>query len=182
MRRESFPVPGSVPLRARIFAEDLMKGCRQIFDTFPDRRRRQECDGRPLEVVVLPITIPVDPAGSVVLRPDAPGPDSVRRPARLEVARAADTASPYPFAIGFALEEGAMSIPGVRRAGAGSPDPLPVAEMTFALCGRGAAVSGFGPDGRRLDLDLDEDTARQLATALHLTIGMKLAKAERGWT
>ena len=39
------------------------------------------------------------------------------------------------------------------------------------------AVAGYDSDGQLADLDVDETTARALAVALLITIGVKLTKA-----
>ena len=139
---------------AAIFADDLLRGCAELFTVFGG------------DVLTLPISIPIDEEGVVLLQPRGPL-RADRVPASMTVTR------PTPGACGIHIERadgGAMVIPGLGEA--------PLAELTFLVTAEGIDI---GP-GR---LAVDETTARALATALLITIRTKLAKAEhRGpmWT
>jgi hypothetical protein len=152
------------PLPAAVFADDLRKGCQDLFAVL----------GAPGDArLSLPITIPIDEGGQVLLRPEGPL-DAPRVPATLDVTR------PSEEIFGIRIERrdrGSLRIPGLHDARAGAPRD---AELTLLACDvtkRGLAISGFGPDGPPVPLAFDETTARALATALLITIGMKLAKA-----
>lgn len=131
---------------AAAFADDLLRGCSELFDAY----------GRyPLQ---LPITIPIDEHGVVLLQPGGPL-EAPRVPATLTVNRH----GPDICALRIARTDGGgMVIPGL------GDDPLPALEV---VVNRQGLDIGPGP------LPVDEQVAGALATALLLTIGMKLTKA-----
>jgi hypothetical protein len=174
-----FPEPEQARLQAGIFASDLLAKCQEVFEVFAPRREPGEVNGVPVELVRLPITIPVNDSGLVLL-----GPPTIlehKRPATMEVVRVSDRRSPYRFGIHLLPLDGEpLLIPGVNPAGRLDQPPLPLHALSFALAGTGFAVVGFGPDGEPAPVSPSEDTARELANALLLSLGLKLVKAERG--
>lgn len=184
MRSSSFPDPQKVPLHAAIFASDLQSKSAELFEVFGARSVPEEVNGAPSRVLRLPITIPVDEDGIVLLGPA--NLDCAKRPATLELVtfdagRRRRRGLHYRYGIGFAPRNGApLHIPGVNATGLETDPPLPVHELTFAVTDKGFATVGYGADGAPLDLRLTENTAGLLATALIITLGVKLAKAERG--
>jgi hypothetical protein len=146
------------PRWAWVFVDDLMRGCRDLVAVY----------GGP--VVTLPITIPVDPAGLVLLRPQGPL-DAPRMPARLDVHALADGS----FGIRIEREGRApMIIPGVLDAGRRDAVEASITALRVVVTRRGLDITAEpGP------VRFDEQAARALATALLITIGMKLAKAHR---
>ncbi|HUP69094.1 MAG TPA: hypothetical protein VM142_04685 [Acidimicrobiales bacterium] len=134
---------------ASIFAEDLLRGCSDLYTVFGG------------DVLNLPISIPIDERAVVLLQPRGPL-EAPRVPATMTVTRPASGA--YGVNI-RRIDEGPMIIPGL--------DDLPLTDLTFLLTVEGLEI---GPG----ELPLDETTARALANALLITIGMKLAKAGHG--
>lgn len=112
------------------------------------------------EVLTLSISIPIDPQGVVLLQPQGPL-DAPRVPAIMTVAR--PTAGAYDIKI-ERVDGGTMLIPGLGDA------PLPA--LMFRITSLGLDI-GPGP------LPMNETTARALATALLITMGMKITKAGR---
>lgn len=105
----------------------------------------------------LAISIPIDEDGTVLLQPQGPL-EAPRVPASMAMTR------PGAGRYGIVIERtdrGPMVIPGLG----GSP----LASLEFVVSGEGLEI-GPGP------LAVDEATARSLATALLITIGMKLTK------
>lgn len=179
MRPASFPDPKRTPLQAGIFASDLLKQAAQLFDVFAARRTTETVGDTACDVIRLPITIPFGDDGLVLLGPA--NLDSAKKPGTLELVRPQGRKPAYRFGIGLALLGGEpLPIPGLNRSGQETDPPRPVHELTFALSDRGFAVAGFGPDGVPLELAPSENTACLLATALVITLGVKLTKAERG--
>lgn len=131
---------------AAIFAEDLLRGCSDLFGVFGG------------DVLALPISIPIDEQGVVLLQPQGPL-DAPRVPASMTVTR--PSAGSYGIRI-ERVDNGPMVIPGLGAA--------PLATLTFLVTPQGLDI-GPGP------LSVDETTARALATALLVTLGMKLRKA-----
>lgn len=133
---------------AAIFAEDLLRGCSDLFAVFGG------------ETLALPISIPIDEHGVVLLQPQGPL-EAPRVPASMTVTR--PIRDEYAIRI-ERVDEGPMVVPGLGE--------TPLAVLSFLVSRQGLEI-GPGP------LPLDEDTARALATALLITIGMKLTKAGR---
>ena len=107
----------------------------------------------------LPISIPVDRDGTVLLQPAGPL-DAPRMPATLVVSR------PEAAAYGYRIERtdgGPLVIPGFG-------DSRPALRCN---------VTPAGLDIIPPPPDLTEDTARSVATALLITIQMKLTKARQ---
>ena len=140
---------------AAIFADDLLRGCEDLYGVFGG------------DVLTLPISIPIGEDGLVLLQPQGPL-DAPRVPATMTVARAPDAAG---FHIRIERRDGGpMRIPGF----AGDPA---LGALAFALTPDGLTIDGFDPSGQPVPLAFTEDTARALANALLITIGMKLIKA-----
>jgi hypothetical protein len=152
-----FPAGESSVLRRRapdrrwaaIFADDLLRGCSELFAVFGG------------DVLTLSISIPIDEQGVVLLQPQGPL-DAPRVPASMTVSR--PTAGTFDIRIQRA-DDGPMVIPGLGE--------VPLAALAFLVTRQGLDI-GPGP------LPVDETTARALATALLITIGMKLTKAQHG--
>lgn len=106
----------------------------------------------------LAISIPIDEDGTVLLQPQGPL-EAPRVPASMAVAR--PDAGSYRIVIERS-DRGTMVIPGLGDA--------PLTSLEFVVSADGLEI-GPGP------LPVDEATARALATALLITIGMKLTKA-----
>lgn len=134
---------------AAIFADDLLKGGDNLMAVF----------GRERLAKGLAISIPIDAEGVVLLQPAGPL-DAPRVAATLVVSR------PEAEAYGIRIERadgGPLVIPGFgdeRR------------ELTCNVNARGLDIVPPPPE-------LTEDTARALATALLITIQMKLVKAQQ---
>lgn len=172
-------------LLAAIFATDLVAAAGRVHATMPERVVVETIGGQEASAVTLPITIPVDPHGVVVLSTghvDAP-----RHPAQLVVVlfpapptrRRARGPGNLRYRAGFELSRPAgelLRIPGIRS----GPGLAEMGSVAVGVSDRGMAVKGRSLQGGPLDLDLDEATAGLLATALLITVGVKLAKAERG--
>jgi hypothetical protein len=163
------------------------------------------------DLLTLPISVPFDEDGVVVLSSAPPKPDAPRVPAELELLRGSP---PTRYRFGLALaraDRRPLLVPGITAPD--DPDLLPLTLLTFAVAdgtgrsghagrtgrsghagrtgrsghagrtgrsghaGRGMAVAGYDSDGQLADLDVDETTARALAVALLITIGVKLTKA-----
>ncbi|MDQ3978436.1 MAG: hypothetical protein M3314_02640 [Actinomycetota bacterium] len=159
------------PLWAEPFAEDLRRACTQAFDAFG----RPE-PGTPL---TLPISVPFDEHGVVVLSSAPPKPDAPRVPAELELVAGSPPSTPYRFGLALGrVDREPLLVPGLTRAEAqATGEPVPLTLLTFALTDRGIAIAGYDADSRVAPLALDETTARALAIALLITIGVKLRKA-----
>jgi hypothetical protein len=141
------------PRWAAIFAEDLLGGCDQLYRVFEG------------DVLALPISIPMDERGLVVLLPGAPPLDAPRVPSVMTVTR------PSAGVYGIRIERTdgqPLRVPGVN-------DQEPLSGLSFVVDGRGLAITDQGAP-----LRVDEHTARALANALLITIGMKLRKATDG--
>lgn len=111
------------------------------------------------EELSLAISIPIDESGVVLLQPQGPL-EAPRVPASMKVTR------PAGGSYGIVIERadgGPMVIPGLGESA--------LASLTFVIAASGLEI-GPGP------LPVDEATARALATALLITIGMKLTKAQ----
>ena len=167
--RGCLPDPTSARLWAEPFAEDLCRACTRAIDAFAHH------DGTEGAVVSLPISVPFDEHGVVVLSSAPPKPDAPRVPAELEViAGSASTA--YRFGLALArVDRRPLLVPGLTAPA--SSQPLPLSLLTFAVSARGMAIGGYDADGHLAELQLDETTARALAVALLITIGVKLTKA-----
>jgi len=109
-------------------------------------------------VLNLTISIPIDEQGIVLLQPSGPL-DAPRIPAFMTVTR--PTGDAYGVRIERA-DHGPLVIPGLGE--------RPLAALTFRITSQGLEI---GPE----PLPVNETTGRALATALLLTIGMKLTKA-----
>ncbi len=133
---------------AAVFADDLLRGCSELFALFGG------------QVLTLPVSIPIDEEGIVLLQPEGPL-EAPRVPASMRVTRpGADT-----YDIRIERTDGEpMVVPGLGE--------VPLANLTFLVTRDGLEV-GPGP------LTTDESTARALATALLITIGMKLTKGRK---
>lgn len=183
MRPESFPDPRRASLLAAIFTGDLTRAAATAFDVLGHDRVRERAGDLDLERFTLPITVPVDEHGVVVLSTghvDAP-----RRPATLDLARPVAPPGRRDYQAAFALarlEPEPLRIPGIADTAAAGRPLAALASLTVAVAPGGLAVVGFGPEGEVMATDLGEDTARLLATALLITVGVKLAKAEMGRT
>jgi hypothetical protein len=150
------------PLWAGVFADDLCRACERAFTLLGAGDR---------DVLSLPISVPFDEDGVVVLSSAPPRPDAPRVPAELELHRG----SPH-FRYGLALarrDRQPLLVPGMTAGGR----LVPLILLTFAVSDRGMAVAGYGADGELAPVELDETTARALAIALLITIGVKLTKA-----
>ncbi len=133
------------PAWAAIFADDLLQGGDDLVAVFGLERLAQG----------LPISIPIDADGVVLLQPAGPL-DAPRVPATLTVS----------LPLGLRIERrdgGPLVIPGF-----GDTRQALVCNVTA----RGLEIFPPPPD-------LTEDVARSLATALLITIHMKLTKAGR---
>jgi len=143
-----------------IFADDLVSGCRELFRVY----------GAAGELS-LPISIPIDENGVVLLRPVGPV-DAPRVRATLHLAtEPGDT-------FGLRIERrdgGRMVIPGLFDA----DGPAQLATLAVDVTPRGLDIAGEDANGAPVTLRFDEPAARALATALFITIRMKLAKAPR---
>lgn len=160
------------PLLAAPFAEDLCRACNRAFEVFAGPGRDRSATA---EVLTLPISVPFDEDGVVVLSSAPPKPDAPRVPAELELI-ARPPSSPYRFGLALArLDRRPLLVPGVTAPG--GDEPVPLTLLTFTVGERGMAVAGYDTDGRLASLQLDETTARALAVALLITIGVKLTKA-----
>ncbi|MDQ4098404.1 MAG: hypothetical protein M3144_11120 [Actinomycetota bacterium] len=148
-------------LWAGIFADDLVAGCHELLSVYGAS-----------DSLTLPITIPIDPGGVVLLRPEGPL-DAPRVPATLVVERQPDVAYVVRIA---RRDDGPMIIPGMTDQ---EGDAVALASLSFAITPAGMDIAGHGLDGRPVVLAFDEPTARALATALLITIRMKLIKARR---
>jgi hypothetical protein len=169
----SIPDPSSSRLWAAVFADDLCRACTQAFDVLSDGTQ---------DVLPLAISVPFDEKGVVVLSSAPPKPDAPRVPAELELIRPAGQSASFRFGLALARRDRApLLVPGLRGAttgvAPGADDPVPLTLLTFAVADDGMAVAGYGTDGLAVPLDLDETTARALAVALLITVGVKLAKA-----
>ncbi len=179
MRPTSFPDPKRTPLLAGIFASDLLKQAGQLFEVFADRRTVGEVDGVPCDVIRLPITIPFGDNGLVLVGPA--NLDSAKKPGTVELVRPQGRKPRYRYGIGITLlDQGLLPVPGLNRTGIETEPPVPVSELTFALADKGFAIVAYDGDGAPLDVAPTEHTACLLATALVITLGVKLTKAERG--
>lgn len=167
---------------AAIFAEDLLGVAETAFATFaPDRRRAGMF---PVEVK-LPVTVPVDSDGLVVVSaapPELTRPDSVRRPGRLVLAMQAPPGRRgrgWALSMDLGLDDGlGLRIPGVGGDGEGGTAPL--ARLVTDVDSSGLRFTGFvGPGGTAVALDVAESRGRELATALLITVGVKVTKAQR---
>lgn len=135
----------TTPAWAAIFADDLLKGGDDLVAVFGLERLAQG----------LPISIPIDADGVVLLQPAGPL-DAPRVPARLTVSL------PLSFRI-ERVDGGPLVIPGFGDT-------------------RSALVCNVNQRGLEIfppPPELTEDTARAVATALLITIQMKLVKAQR---
>lgn len=133
---------------ATIFADDLLAGCDDLVTVFGPERL----------ATGLPISIPIDGDGTVLLQPAGPL-DAPRVPATLVVSR------PLADAYGLRIERldgGPLVIPGF-----GDSRPALVCN-----------VNRHGLDIVPTPPELAEDAARSVATALLITIQMKLVKAK----
>lgn len=156
-----------------MFAADLGQACVRAFDVLGEEGQ---------DVLALAISVPFDEDGVVVLSSAPPKPDAPRVPAELELIRPTGGSPAYRFGLALTRRDRApLLVPGLRAAGTGgvgpTDEPAPLMLLTFALTDRGMAVAGYGTDGAAVALELDETTARALAVALLITIGVKLAKA-----
>jgi hypothetical protein len=163
------------PLQAASFAADLVKGCGELFSALGPRLGGGERGER----LVVPITVPVAADGRVVLNTghvDAP-----RHPATMTVVRQPPARHGYRFAISLARSgPDPLVIPGVRAAGDPSGPEASLAQLRVDVADRGLAVTGTAAGGSPVAIELSDETACLLATALLITIGVKLRKAERG--
>jgi len=143
---------------ASIFADDLVTGCRELFRVYGA-----------VDELSLPISIPIDEHGVVLLRPEGPV-DAPRVGATLRItAQAGDT-----FTLRIARHDGGrMVLPGLFDA----DGPAQLATLAVDVTPRGLDIAGEDADGAPLTVRFDEPAARALATALFITIRMKLAKA-----
>lgn len=117
--------------------------------------------------------MPFDDEGIVVLSSAPPRPDAPRVPAELGITRADGG-----YHVGLTREDGRpLFIPGVFDSSTG--DLAALIRISFTMTARGMTVAGTGPSGQPLELTFDETTARALAVALLITIGVKLRKAGR---
>lgn len=179
MGPESFPDPRRTALRASMFAADLVRAADDVFAALGQRATLTTAGVLALEAVTLPITVPVDEDGVVVLSTghvDAP-----RCPASLVVARPVAAAGRHGYRAAYELERaqgGQLLLPGVRGGGAGAGLAV-LARLTVAVADRGLAVVGLDGSGDTVALDFDDTTAGLVATALLITVGVKLAKAAR---
>ncbi len=130
---------------ARIFVDDLTQACEDLFAAL----------GGP--ELSLPISIPIDGDGVVLLQPGGPI-FAPRVPATMAVVRRGDGT----YAVDIARDDGGhMVIPGFEGS---------------ALPGLAYVIAPDGLDIGPPPLPGDETTAGALATALFITIKMKLAK------
>ncbi len=114
--------------------------------------------------------MPFDEDGFVVLSSQPPGPDAPRVPAELGIARAVGG-----YHLGLTRQDGRpLYIPGVFDS---TGELAPLIRVSFTVTPRGMTVAGTDPKGQPLELIFDETTARALAVALLITIGVKLTKA-----
>ncbi|MGH9156971.1 MAG: hypothetical protein ACRD1K_14275 [Acidimicrobiales bacterium] len=153
---------------AAIFADDLLSVGGEALAVL----------GRGAEATTVAITIPVNRAGVVVVSaapPELADPHARRQPARLDLTRTGTG-----LVVGLALEGGRpLRLPGVTAAGPVGGEPAELAQVRFEVTGDGMVVKATGTGGRAVPLEVDETTARQLATALLLTFRVKLTRAQR---
>lgn len=153
---------------AAIFADDILSLGGEALARF----------GAGASAVTIPITIPVDRAGLVVVSaapPELADPDSRRQPATLALARTADGLN-----VALAFEDNRpMRLPGVHALEGARGEPAELARVSFEVTAAGFLVTAAGADGAPIGLGLDEATARQLATALLLTFRVKMIGADR---
>ena len=131
---------------AAIFADDLLSGCDDLLGAY----------GGGKTALDLPISIPIDADGVVLLRPDGPL-DAPRVPATLSIERLA--AGHHTITI-ERQDGGPIVIPGLGDG--------PVRTVSADVTRRGLVLSS---------VPHDEDTARAYANALFLTLQRKLARA-----
>ncbi len=148
---------------AAIFADDLVAGCEQLFAAYGAR-----------DQLSLPISIPIDEHGLVLLRPEGPL-DAPRVPATLHLRRNGEA---WGVTIGR-RDGGPMVIPGFHEDLQPSA-PAALAAIHVLITRGGLDITRLAPDGRPVTLRFDEAAARALANALFITLRMKLAKAPRG--
>lgn len=180
---DSFPDPRRTRLYAGIFVSDLVTACESVLAVFGDRASAAVAGHLALDAVTLPITVPIDDHGVVVLSTghvEAP-----RHPATLTVARPKAPPGRAGYRAAFLLartEDRPLMLPGILPADAPSGPAVPAAlgRLSVAVAPKGLAVMGFDRDGTTTPIRLDETTSRLLATALLITVGVKLTKAERG--
>jgi hypothetical protein len=141
---------------AAIFADDLMAGCDSLLAVYGSHR------------LSLPISVPIDDRGVVLLRPEGPL-DAPRVPATLALART--DAGRYSLAISR-TDGGPIVVPGLRDSSLPGPADATLNTLSFDVTAKGMVVSG-GP----VPVEHDEETARALAHALFITLTVKLAKA-----
>jgi len=141
---------------AAIFADDLLAACQALLGAH---------GGGPS--VQLPISIPIDAHGVVLLRPGGPL-DAPRLPATLTVGRTAAGDGRFTIAIGR-RDGGPLTIPGIH--GAASPDDAVLTTLVADLTAKGVLLSA-GP----APIAYDEDTACSYANALFLTLSRKLSQ------
>lgn len=136
---------------AAIFAGELLAGCDELFAVYPHTR----------DMLILPITIPIGADGLVLLQPQGPL-DAPRVPATMAVFRGG--LRTYGIRI-ERVDGGPMRFPGIN-------DAAPLHTISVAITPTGLDIT------RDLEpLSFDEDTARALATALLITVNMKIAKS-----
>ncbi len=139
-----------------------MRACADAFRTFANTG----------SFLRLPITVPFDEHGMVQLGTAPPQPDAPRVPAALEI-----SCREGRYDLALCRTDGRpLLVPGVLDA---DGVPAAVVRLTFGVTAGGMEVAGTGPDGAPLPLDFDDTTAQALATALLITIGVKLTKAGR---
>ncbi len=134
------------------FADDLLAGCGELFAVYGSESLR------------LPITIPIDERGVVLLQPGGPL-EAPRMPATMTVNRHGHDICAIHIE---RADGGPLVIPGLGDA------PLPSLNVVVTRQGLDIGPVPAGP------LPVDEQVAGALATALLLTIGMKLTKARAG--
>ncbi|MFN2503296.1 MAG: hypothetical protein ABR540_03520, partial [Acidimicrobiales bacterium] len=135
--------PSGAGLSAAPFADDLIRACGEALAVL----------GEPGDTSLrLPITVPFDDSGRVVLSSTPPQPDAPRVPAEMEIARL-DSG----FRMALARRDGQpLLIPGVVEFGALDEPPAPLIVLGFVVTARGMEVTGFGPGHRFVPVRLDE--------------------------
>ena len=139
------------PRWAAVFAPDLLVGCDDLLSRYG------------VDDLTLPISIPIGSDGLVLLQPGGPL-DAPRVPATL----AMRILGPDHVTLAIERADGlSMRIPGIVSS---APLRTIVADVTKA------GLHLTSPDG---ELGLDDDTAMAYATALLITLRMKVTKARR---
>lgn len=165
---------------AQIFADDLRRAAEQAVDRL----------GVGEGTLILAITVPIDPTGLVVVSaapPELTEPDHQRHPATLSVSlgprrrvgRPSRRDRGWSMDLELRLGDGRiLRIPGLEAGD--PPGTAPLTSLAVRVEADGLRFRGTGSLGNSVELEPDEETARAVATALLITLGVKLTKADLG--